>query len=95
MQFALYPSLAGKLVFIVGGSSGIGSEIVKAFAAQGSQVAFCGIQPDGGAALIESISGAGDKPPYYDDSEASDDSDGITGQNLIVNAGLAQVSVAG
>ena len=26
---------------------------------------------------------------------ASDDSDGITGQNLIVDAGLAQVSVAG
>ena len=26
---------------------------------------------------------------------ASDDSDGITGQNLLVDAGLAQVSVAG
>ena len=26
---------------------------------------------------------------------AADDSDGITGQNLIVDAGLAQVSVAG
>ena len=72
MQFALYPSLADKLVFISGGSSGIGAEIVKAFASQGSHVAFCGTKPDGGDALIESISGAGHKAPYYEACDVRD-----------------------
>ena len=72
MQFALYPSLADKLVFISGGSSGIGAEIVKAFAAQGSHVAFCGTKPDGGDALIESIASAGHKAPYYEACDVRD-----------------------
>jgi NAD(P)-dependent dehydrogenase (short-subunit alcohol dehydrogenase family) len=40
MQFAHYPSLAGKTVYLTGGSSGIGAEIVAAFAAQGAHVGF-------------------------------------------------------
>ena len=40
MQFASYPSLQGRTVFVTGGASGIGAEIVKAFAAQGSRVGF-------------------------------------------------------
>jgi NAD(P)-dependent dehydrogenase (short-subunit alcohol dehydrogenase family) len=47
MAYTLYPSLHGRTVFISGGSSGIGAELVRAFAAQGSQVAFCGTRPDG------------------------------------------------
>jgi NAD(P)-dependent dehydrogenase (short-subunit alcohol dehydrogenase family) len=39
-QFASYPSLAGKPVFVTGGASGIGAEIVAAFAAQGARVGF-------------------------------------------------------
>ena len=39
-QFASYPSLKGKTVFITGGASGIGAEMVRAFAAQGSKVGF-------------------------------------------------------
>ena len=39
-EFALYPSLKGKRVLITGGASGIGATIVKAFADQGSDVAF-------------------------------------------------------
>jgi NAD(P)-dependent dehydrogenase (short-subunit alcohol dehydrogenase family) len=39
-EFAIYPSLKGKSVFVTGGASGIGAEIVKAFAAQGARVGF-------------------------------------------------------
>ena len=39
---ALYPSLKNKVVFILGGSSGIGADFVEAFAKQGSKVAFVG-----------------------------------------------------
>ena len=38
--FAIYPSLKGKTVFITGGASGIGAELVRSFAAQGARVGF-------------------------------------------------------
>ncbi len=55
----LYPSLHGRVVFISGGSSGIGAELVRHFAAQGCTVAFCGTRPDGGRELIESLRAQG------------------------------------
>ncbi len=39
-RFARYPSLAGQVVLITGGASGIGAEIVSSFALQGARVAF-------------------------------------------------------
>jgi NAD(P)-dependent dehydrogenase (short-subunit alcohol dehydrogenase family) len=39
-SFARYPSLAGRLVIVTGGASGIGAEIVAEFAAQGAKVGF-------------------------------------------------------
>ena len=39
-MFATYPSLKGKTVFITGGASGIGAELVRGFAAQGANVGF-------------------------------------------------------
>lgn len=64
-MYATYPSLRGRVVFISGGSSGIGAELVRAFAAQGSVVAFCGTRPDGGQALIDEIVAAGHPQPWY------------------------------
>ena len=39
-NFALYPSLIDRTVFVTGGADGIGSAIVEQFARQGSRVAF-------------------------------------------------------
>jgi NAD(P)-dependent dehydrogenase (short-subunit alcohol dehydrogenase family) len=42
-DFAIYPSLKGRSVFVSGGGSGIGASIVEHLAAQGSKVAFVDI----------------------------------------------------
>ena len=65
MTYAKYPSLAGRLVFISGGSSGIGAELVRAFAAQGSRVAFCGTKTGGGQALMDEVTAYGWPAPVY------------------------------
>ncbi len=54
-QFASYPSLAEKTVFVSGGASGIGAEIVQAFAAQNSRVGFVDIDQETGATLAEKL----------------------------------------
>jgi len=60
-----YESLKDKLVFISGGSSGIGADLVRHFAAQGSKVAFCGTRADGGSELIEEIKALRQPLPVY------------------------------
>ncbi len=50
-SFARYPSLAGKVVYVTGGASGIGAEIVIAFANQGAKVGFVDLDADTSAAL--------------------------------------------
>ncbi|GLR86388.1 SDR family NAD(P)-dependent oxidoreductase [Bradyrhizobium iriomotense] len=49
-----YTSLKDRNVLITGGASGIGAEMVKAFAAQGATVSFIDIDVDGGAAIAAS-----------------------------------------
>ena len=65
MTYTRYASLKDRLVFISGGSSGIGAELVQAFAAQGASVAFCGTQADGGRTVIEQVRAAGHAAPHY------------------------------
>ncbi len=65
MTYTRYTSLQDRVVFISGGSSGIGAELVRAFAAQGSKVAFCGTKPDGGKLLISETVAAGHSAPWY------------------------------
>jgi NAD(P)-dependent dehydrogenase (short-subunit alcohol dehydrogenase family) len=50
-EFASYPSLKGRVVFITGGASGIGATLVEEFVAQGSHVAFIDIDVANGEAL--------------------------------------------
>jgi len=54
-QYANYPSLAGKTVFITGGASGIGEEIVRGFAEQGAKVGFLDMDEAGSARLAEEL----------------------------------------
>ena len=81
-QITVYPSLANKLVFISGGSSGIGANVVRHFAAQGSQVAFCGTKTNGGDELIAEIEAAGQPQPIY---AACDVRDTLAYQSLLKN----------
>ena len=57
MSFARYPSLEQAVVFITGGASGIGAEIVRAFAEQGARVGFVDLDEDKGAALAAELAG--------------------------------------
>ncbi|MEO6662825.1 MAG: SDR family oxidoreductase, partial [Rubrivivax sp.] len=54
-----------RVVFISGGSSGIGAELVRTFAKQGARVAFCGTKADGGRAVIDGVTAAGHPAPWY------------------------------
>ncbi len=59
MAFATYPSLKDVAVFITGGASGIGEQIVRAFAAQGSRIAFVDMDAGGSAALTDELMATG------------------------------------
>ncbi len=54
---ASYPDLAGKVVIITGGASGIGAAIVRRFAAQGARVGFLDIKDAEGQALADELGG--------------------------------------
>lgn len=64
MSFARYPSLEGAVVLVSGGASGIGEAMVRAFAAQGSQVGFVDIDEAGGRALAEELAATGAKARF-------------------------------
>lgn len=55
--FARYPSLQGRTVLVTGGASGIGEEIVRAFAAQGARVGFVDMDAGRSAALTAELDG--------------------------------------
>ncbi len=61
MSFATYPSLKNAVVYVTGGASGIGAEIVRAFAGQGSHVGFVDLDEAGGRALADELSADGAK----------------------------------
>ena len=56
---AIYPDLAGKVVLVTGGASGIGEAIVRGFARQKSTVVFFDIADEAGISLASELSGQG------------------------------------
>ncbi|KJC42286.1 3-oxoacyl-ACP reductase [Bradyrhizobium sp. LTSP885] len=56
---ATYSDLAGKVVLVTGGASGIGESIVRRFALQKSIVVFFDIKAEEGTSLARELSGAG------------------------------------
>ena len=55
MSFTRYDSLKGRTVIITGGASGIGASFVRAFAENGSRVAFLDVQEETGSGLANEL----------------------------------------
>ncbi|HZX27777.1 MAG TPA: SDR family oxidoreductase [Telluria sp.] len=64
MNYATYRDLAGKRVVVTGGGSGIGAEIVAAFAGQGARVFFLDIAVTAAQELAERLRGAAHQPVF-------------------------------
>jgi D-xylose 1-dehydrogenase len=70
-EFGRYPSLSGQTVFITGGSSGIGADIVVAFARQGAKVGFTGRNAEAAAKVVADAKAVGPEPLFLK-SDAAD-----------------------
>jgi len=67
-NYASYPSLVDRSVFVTGGADGIGAGMVEQFVAQGSRVGFADIQADRGAELVEQLAATDPRhhPRFYE-----------------------------
>ncbi|TIT21454.1 MAG: SDR family oxidoreductase [Mesorhizobium sp.] len=65
VQFATYPSLTDRVVLISGGASGIGADMVRAFASNGARVAFLDVQDEPAGALVRELGGVAGQAPLY------------------------------
>ncbi|MDA9437498.1 SDR family NAD(P)-dependent oxidoreductase [Bradyrhizobium sp. CCBAU 51627] len=65
MTKTTYAGLADRVVLITGGASGIGAAFVRAFAAQGSRVAFLDIDARAGEALAQEVAKSSSTAPLF------------------------------
>jgi NAD(P)-dependent dehydrogenase (short-subunit alcohol dehydrogenase family) len=92
IQFAIYPSLKGRVVLVTGGATGIGESLVRHFALQGARVAFLDIQDEAAVALRNELSVAGGTAPLYLHCDVTD-TDALKESVERVLAGLGTVDV--
>jgi NAD(P)-dependent dehydrogenase (short-subunit alcohol dehydrogenase family) len=69
---ARFASLAGKVVFISGGASGIGRSLVEHFHDQGAKVAFVDIAAEAGNALAGELAAKGGHRPWFEPCDLRD-----------------------
>jgi NAD(P)-dependent dehydrogenase (short-subunit alcohol dehydrogenase family) len=62
---AVYPDLEGRSVFVTGGASGIGAQIVRRFCEQRSKVAFVDIAAGPGEELVGALAAEGLPRPLF------------------------------
>lgn len=55
LEYPVFPSLKGSVVYITGGASGIGYEIVKAFAAQHAVIGFLDMDREAGSKVVSEL----------------------------------------
>ena len=60
-----YPSLDSRVVFITGGASGIGAELVEQFCRQGAKVAFIDFDAHAAQNLLQQLRLAGINEPWF------------------------------
>jgi D-xylose 1-dehydrogenase len=65
MTLTSYAGLAGRVVLITGGASGIGAAFVRAFAAQKARVAFLDLDTAAGEALVREVTGTCGAAPLF------------------------------
>lgn len=71
-EYACYPSLRGRTVFITGGATGIGAEFVAQFARQDARVGFIDIQREAAADLAASLAGTDGGVPWHQACDVRD-----------------------
>jgi len=93
MTFATYPSLKDKSVFITGGASGIGAEMVDAFAGQAAKVGFVDFDTARGEALAATLAARGARVRFESCDLRDIDALRRAFANLAAAQGAAQVLV--
>jgi NAD(P)-dependent dehydrogenase (short-subunit alcohol dehydrogenase family) len=62
---AVYADLTDKVVIVTGGASGIGADMVRAFAGQGAKVAFLDVLDEDAAKLVEALKPTSKHTPTF------------------------------
>jgi NAD(P)-dependent dehydrogenase (short-subunit alcohol dehydrogenase family) len=89
-EFATYPSLRGRKVFITGGATGIGAAMVEAFSAQGARVGHLDLAVDAAEALAGQLARDGLERPWFRRVDVTDAAalKGAIGDFASVSGGL-------
>lgn len=92
MSAARYPDLMDRSVIVTGGASGIGADIVRAFANQGAKVALIDILHEPASALVDELKAVAKHAPAFFHCDLTDIA-ALRQVVLNIGARVGQVSV--